>query len=164
MMITQDMCDKLNGQIKLEFSAAYQYLSMACTFDCMGLKILAQLFQQQYTEEREHALKILGYVQEVGGAVKLEAVPKPRGDFSTVQAIVETALESELAVTRAVGELMEAAISEKDHATQSFLKWFVDEQVEEVSSMTDLLTLVKLAGDNVLQVESRIRHQMMSDA
>ncbi len=161
MMISQAMCDKLNGQIKLEFSAAYQYLSMACTFDSMGLKILAQLFQQQYAEEREHALKILGYVQEVGGAVKLEAVPKPRGDCKTVQQIVEAALESEVAVTRAIGELMEAAIADKDHATQSFLKWFVDEQVEEVSSMTDLLTLVKLAGDNVLQVESRVRHQMM---
>ncbi len=161
-MISQAMCDKLNGQINLEFSAAYQYLSMACSFDSMGLKILSKLFQQQYAEEREHALKILGYVQEVGGAVKLEAVPKPRGDFKSVQDIVEAALKSELNVTQSIGELMEAAIAEKDHATQSFLKWFVDEQVEEVASMTDLLNLVKLAGDNVLQVESRIRHEMMS--
>ncbi len=164
MMISQTMCDKLNGQIKLEFSAAYQYLSMACTFDTMGLKILSQLFNQQYAEEREHALKILGYVQEVGGSVKLEAVPKPCGDYKSVQAIVEAALESEFEVTRAIGGLMDAAIAEKDHATQSFLKWFVDEQVEEVSSMSDLLTLVKLAGDNVLQVESRVRHQMMTQA
>jgi len=162
MMISQAMCDKLNGQINLEFSAAYQYLSMACSFDSMGLKILSKLFQQQYAEEREHALKILGYVQEVGGAVKLEAVPKPRGDFKSVQDIVEAALKSELNVTQSIGELMEAAIAEKDHATQSFLKWFVDEQVEEVASMTDLLNLVKLAGDNMLQVESRIRHEMMS--
>ena len=160
MMISKTMHAKLNEQITAEFSAAHAYLAMTCSFERMGLKILAKRFLEQHDEEREHARKIVKYVQEVGGVVKLEAIPKPKSDYRSIKEIVQAALESEQRVTGMINDLVALADSDKDYATRSFLNWFVDEQVEEVSSMTDLLTLVELAGENVLQVESRLRHEM----
>jgi len=161
MMISSSMNAKLNEQIQAEFSAAYSYLAMACAFDSMGLKIMAKRFHDQHAEEQAHAMKILNYVQEVGGTVTLAAIDKPRTEYPSAEAIVEAALESEKKVTAMINALMGLADSENDYASRSFLQWFVDEQVEEVSSMTDLLSLVKMAGDNLLQVESRVRHEMM---
>ena len=161
MMISEIMCAKLNEQIAAEFSAAHAYLAMHCTLNEMGLKILGKRFLAQHDEECQHAMKFVGYVQEVGGAVKLEAIPKPSHEFADVVSIVQTALESEKNVTRMINELVALADKEHDYATRSFLNWFVDEQVEEVSSMIDLLDLVKMAEGNMLQVESRVRHEMM---
>ena len=160
MMISTTMAAKLNEQIASEFSAAHQYLAMACAFDRMGLKILGQRFLGQNTEENAHAMKIIGYLQQVGGTVVLAAVAKPRSEFDDVETIVDAALVSEQEITRKVNELVALAESENDYATRSFLQWFVDEQVEEVASMTDLLSLVRLAGGNMLQVESRVRHEL----
>ncbi len=160
MMISDAMNAKLNGQVATEFSAAHLYLAMACALDRMGLKILAARFVAQYEEERGHALKILHFVQEVGGNVTLDGISKPTAEYTNVETIVRTALESERDTTRKINDLVALADSENDYATRSFLNWFVDEQVEEVASMSDLLTLVQLAGDNMLQVEARVRHEM----
>ena len=154
------MNKELNRQITMELSAAHKYLAMTCAFEQMGLKVLSQRFRQQAAEENEHAMKIVDYLHEVGAAVELDEIPKPSGDFDTAKAVVKAALDSELAVTKSINELMGLAEDEKDYATRSFLQWFVDEQVEEVSSMEDLRALVELAGENLLQVEARIRHEM----
>ena len=163
MMISTAMNAKLNDQIGAEFAAAHAYLAMACAFDRMALKTLSKRFLKQHDEEREHAMKILHYVQEVGGTVSLEAIAKPKKDYKNTEAIVSTALQNEKDITAKINDLVTLADSEKDYATRSFLGWFVDEQVEEVSSMTDLLNMVKLAGDNVLQVEALVRHQMLAE-
>lgn len=163
-MISQKMNEKLNEQITAEFAAAHHYLAMACSFDAMGFKIMAARFMAQYQEEKEHAMKIVRYVQEVGGKVVLDGIAKPRTEFDSVEDIVVTALESEKSITAKINDLVALADSEKDYASRSFLGWFVDEQVEEVSSMTDLLNLVKLAGGNMLQVEARVRHEMLAAA
>ena len=162
MMISETMNAKLNEQVAAELSAAHAYLAMACSFDRKGLKILAQLFLKQHDEEREHAMKIVKYLQEVGGIVVLGAVPAPKSDFANTEVIVETALKGEKKITEMINDLVALADKENDYATRSFLNCFVDEQVEEVASMTGLLGLVRLAGDNILQVEARVRHQMMS--
>lgn len=162
MMISETLNAKLNDQIAMELAAAHTYLAMACSFEEMGLKFLAKRFHGQYDEERGHGLKIIQYLQQVGGQVRLSAVPEPAQDYTEVSAIVRAALESELAVTKKINELVDLAEGEKDHATRSFLQWFVDEQVEEVASMRDLLNLVKMAGQNLLQVEARVRHEMVT--
>lgn len=162
MMISKAMHAKLNEQITAEFSAAHAYLAMACGLEQMGLKILAKHFRTQGDEERQHAMKIVDYVHEIGGTVTLTAIHEPKNDYATVKETVQAALKSEQHITGMIHDLVTLADSDKDYATRSFLNWFVDEQVEEISSMTDLLTLVELAGDNVLQVESRVRHEMMS--
>ena len=160
MMISKSMNAKLNAQVTAEFSAAHTYLSMSCAFDGMGLRILAKRFRSQYTEELEHGIKIVDYVQEVGGAVTLEAVPQPVAEYADAEALVSAALNSEQHITRLINDLVALADKEKDYATRSFLTWFVDEQVEEIASMSALLDLVRLADGNMLQVENRVRHEM----
>lgn len=161
-MISKAMNAKLNEQIAAEFAAAHKYLAMACAFDGMGLKILANRFEQQYKEETEHAVKILHYVREVGGTVTLSDTPKPSGPYTDAEAIVKAALDGEHDITRRINDLAALADAENDYATRSFLTWFIDEQVEEVASMTDLLALVRLAKGNMLQVEARVRHDMVA--
>lgn len=161
MMIPEKMNQKLNEQITNEFHAAYSYLSMACALDAMGLKILAKWFLGHSAEERVHGMKILHYVQEVGGTVTLGTMPKPKSDYKSTEDIVQAALDHELLVTRQINDLMALAEEETDYASRSFLQWFVDEQVEEVSLITDLLQLIKMAGDkNMLQVEARVAGMM----
>lgn len=162
MMISQAMNTKLNEQITAEFSAAHTYLAMACALEAMGLKILHQRFLLQTSEEREHAMKILHYIHEVGGTVTLGAIPEPAAEFDSPEAVVRGALESEEHITRLVNDLVTLAESEKDYATRSFLQWFVTEQVEEVSSMRDLVSLIQMADGAMLQVEARVRHEMMA--
>ena len=160
MLISQGMNAQLNAQITAELSAAQTYLAMACNLDEMGLKVLGKLFFGQGEEERGHATRILRYVQEVGGRVTLEALPKPKADYTDAKNIIAAALKNEQDISARINDLVGLADGEKDYATRSFLNWFVDEQVEEVSSMIDLLNLVELADGNMLQVESRVRHEM----
>ena len=159
MMISETMNARLNHQITAELSAAHAYLAMACQLDGMGLKAVSGRFFKQHEEELEHAMKILHYVLEVGGTVKPEGVPKPVSDYKGLEAIVKASLEHERRVTGMINELVELADQEKDYATRSFLNWFVDEQVEEESTMTEMLNIVRLAGPNLLQVEAWVRHQ-----
>jgi len=155
------MCKALCGQIANELGAAHKYLAMAYSFESMGLKILAKRFMKQSDEEREHALKIAKFVHDVGGSVTLEAIDKPKGDYSSAKAIVKAALDSEMTVTGQINDLVTMAKKENDYATENFLQWFVEEQVEEVSSMTELLQLVSMAGEaNLLALENRLAATM----
>jgi ferritin len=157
MLIPKPILEMLNNQIAGEFQAAHNYMRMACVLDGMGLKMLSQWFFRQGEEERNHGKKILHYVLETGGDVKLQAVKEPTGDVSSALAIVQSALDQEISVTRAIHDIAAASEQHKDYSTRSFLGWFIDEQVEEVSSMTDLLHLVKMAGEhNLLAVEERV--------
>ena len=154
------MNQRLNDQLNRELTASYAYLAMACTLNQMGLKVMAEFFTRQSSEEREHAEKFLKYIQEVDGAVTLAAVAAPSENHTTALAIAKASLESELAITGNINDLVTLAESEKDYATRQFLAWFVEEQVEEISSMGDLLRLIQMAKGNMLQVEARIRHEM----
>jgi ferritin len=160
MSISQAMNAKLNDQITSELSASQKYLAMACVFESMGLKVLARRFRQQSEEERGHALKIVDYMVDVGARVSLQAVPQPPGDYPTALAALEAAVESELTVTRQINELVALAEKENDYATRSFLQWFVDEQVEEVSTTTHLVQLARMAGSNLLQLEAAVLQLM----
>ena len=160
MLISKTMTSRLNAQVTMEMGAFHKYKAMACALDAMGLKIAAKFFFKQSDEEHEHAMKITRYLLEVGAPVELDAIPKPKGSYDSIQEVAEAALASEMAVTKSINEIMELAVKEKDFATQGMLQWFVNEQVEEVASMNDLINLCKLAGKNVLQIEGRLAHEM----
>lgn len=165
MLISEAMNRKLNEQITNEMNASQKYLAMACCFERMGLKVFARRFLEQANEERGHALKIMKYVVEVGGAPLIDAVSKPQGDYDSARAMVEAALHSELTVTKQIYDLVALAEQERDYATRSFMNWFVDEQVEEVSSMEELLQLVRMAGDAyIFQLEGRLMAMMKAES
>jgi ferritin len=158
MMISQTMNNRINDQIASEFHASQTYLSMACMFDGMGLKAVHEFFRKQSEEEREHALKFVNYLLDVGAKVVVQEVPAPPSEFPSVTAAIEAALEHERRVTEQINGLVEQAQGDKDHASFEFLQWFVQEQVEEVSSMQYLLDVANLAGKNLLQFDACVRH------
>lgn len=138
---------ELNSQINKEFFSAYLYLSMATFADAIGLDGIAHWFKLQAEEENEHGMKIYEYVFEKGGNVVLEAIEQPQTKFSSVNQLFELALEHEQFVTKSINNLVDLAISEKDHSTFNFLQWFVEEQVEEEASVTEILDKLKFVGE-----------------
>ncbi len=161
MAISKTLNAKLNEQIGNEFFASQTYLAIACMFEEMGLKMLAKLFRKQTEEEREHALKILDFLPTVEGTVTIGAIPQPTAKYPSVLAAIEASLEHERKVTAQFNELMTLAIKENDYAAQSFLKWFIDEQVEEVDQQIHLAQVARMAGEHYLQLEAYVANAML---
>ena len=158
MAVSEALNAKLNDQITNELYSSQVYLAMACMFEGMGLKMLSKLYRKQTEEERSHALKILDYLATVEGKPTLKAIAQPPAGYPSPLAAIDAALEHERGVTRQIAELMSQAESEKDYATCSFLKWYVDEQVEEVDSQLHLAHIARLAGAHLLQLEAYVAH------
>ncbi len=150
MLISNKLSQKLNQQIGNELGASNQYLSIAAYFDGESLPELAGFFYLQADEEREHALKFLHYLIEAGGTVEIPAVAQPESKITSAEHAFQMSLEWELEVTSQINELMRISIEENDYISQEFLRWFVSEQLEEVSSMEELLQVVKRAGEERL--------------
>ncbi|MBK8914362.1 MAG: ferritin [Phycisphaerales bacterium] len=153
MMISEKVNAALNEQVTNELGASQTYLAMSCFLKDLGLNVLAAFFRKQTEEERMHGLKILDYILDVGAKARIGALAEPPMHYPSVAATVEAALNHELKVTRQIHDLVSLAEQERDWSTRSFLQWYVDEQVEEVSTMTQLLQLARLAGDDLLKLE-----------
>ncbi len=145
-MLAKKIEAALNMQINKELFSEYLYLSMATYFAAEGLSGFESFFIVQAQEERFHAMKFYNFVNERGGRVLLKKLEDPKTDFVSVKEIFELALGHERFISKSIYELMDLAIEEKDHATKSFLNWFVDEQVEEEASMEAILDKLKLIG------------------
>jgi ferritin len=156
MLISSKMADAINTQIGAEMKASNQYLNIASYFENDGLPELAGFFFRQSDEERAHALKLLHFVLDTGGSIAVPAIEAPTTDIGSAEEAVKLALDWENEVTGQINDLMNLAVEEKDHATQQFLNWFVDEQVEEVATMDELLSVVRRAKDNLLFAEEYI--------
>ncbi|MBI5384344.1 MAG: ferritin [Verrucomicrobia bacterium] len=156
MLISKKMNAALNEQVGHEFGASLQYVEIAAYFSGEGLNRLAGHFFKQSAEERDHALRLVKYVLDAGGEVQIPALPAPRSQFKTPVDAVQAAIDWELEVTKQISALTDLAIKESDHLTRETLGWFLTEQVEEVSSMENLLKLVQRAGNNLLYVENTL--------
>jgi bacterioferritin B len=154
MLISNKMVAALNEQIGNEFSASLQYVAISSHFASEGLAQLASTFAAQAEEEREHALRFAKFIVEAGGRVEIPAIPAPKHSFSSAAEAVQLSLDQEKTVTSQINQLVNKAIEENDHITQTMLTWFVSEQLEEVSSMDNLLKVIQRAGEsNLLYVE-----------
>ena len=157
MTLKKKMIEPFNAQIKSEFTASAQYIAIAAYFDDASLKELANFFYRQADEEHMHAMKFVQFMIETGAKPTIPDTPKLRNEFSGPADAVQFALDQENAVTDQINNLVDLSITESDHAANSFLQWFVTEQVEEVDTMINLLQTIKLAGDNLLLVEDYVR-------
>lgn len=136
----------INNQINAEMYSAYLYLSMAAYFEEINLPGFANWMRVQFEEEQFHAMKFLNYMVERGGRVVLEAIEKPRTEWSNPVEVFEETLSHERHVTALINDVAEVAEQEKDRATQNLLIWFIDEQVEEESTAEGILNQLKLIG------------------
>jgi bacterioferritin B len=158
-VISASLANAFNAQIGQEFGASMQYVSIAAHFQRSQLTLLAKLFFKQAEEEREHAMKFVKYLLDTKAALAIPAIPAPQATFPDAEAAVQAALTWEQEVTRQIGLLMDQAVKDNDYLGQSFLQWFVDEQLEEVVKMDRLLSVIRQAGQkNLLMVEAYLIH------
>jgi ferritin len=153
MLTSQKVIDAINEQIGYEFSASLQYYAIAAHFAAEALPQLSGHFFKQAEEEKGHALRFIKYVVDAGGRVVIPAIEAPQGLFKTPEAAVKLSLDQEIKVTHQINALVGLARNENDYITINFLQWFLTEQLEEVSSMDNLLKIIQRAGADLLQAD-----------
>lgn len=145
--------EALNEQIAREFSASQQYVAIAVYYDSQTLPQLAGHFYRQAVEERNHAMMMVQYLLDAGETAVIPAVEAPKTTFEDTVEPVALALDQEKRVTEEIAALVKLARDEGDLVGEQFLHWFLEEQREEVASMSGLLAVVERSKDNLLLVE-----------
>jgi ferritin len=148
-MISEKLFNKLNSQINFEYHSANIYLAMAAYCDSEDLKGMANFFQVQVQEETFHASRFYTYINDMQGRVLLTGMPDPKNDFGSVLEAFKASLAHEKIVTSRIYELMDLATEEREHATISFLKWFIDEQVEEENTLNNIIKRLERIQNDV---------------
>ena len=148
IVLSEEILKSLNKQLNLELRNAYLYLAMAAYFDEKGLDGFAHFFKIQSKEELGHAMRIYEYIIARNGKVELYDIPKPDAKWKDVREVIEHFYQAEVENTKRIWELVDLAEKRGDKATVSFLKWFVDEQVEEEQIASDLKTKLEMVASN----------------
>lgn len=147
-MIHTSIAHAINKQIIVELSAQMTYLAMAAWLEERSLTGFAQWFRKQAGEEYTHAMKFYDYLLERGGSVQMTDVPAPQSSWKTPLDIAQGGLVAEQHNTHNIHEMFSLARQHKDYATEVFLHWFIEEQVEEEALMTELVDKVKLTNNH----------------
>lgn len=147
-MISKKLFNAINNQITYEFSSAHVYLAMQSYFAANDLNGFANFFKVQVQEEQFHAMKFFDYINQMGGRFLIEAIPEPINEFESVIHAFREAYAHEKSVTQRVYQLMDIATEEREHATISLLKWFIDEQVEEENTINSIIKKLERIGDD----------------
>lgn len=168
-MLSDKMQAAMNKQINAELHSAYIYLSMSAYFEDKNLPGFANWMRMQWGEELIHAQKFFDFINERRGRVLLEAIDAVPTEWDSALAVFENAFEHECKISAMINDLVDLALAEKDHAANSFLQWFVDEQVEEEASADAIVQQLKLIGDSgyglyMLDQELAARQPAAADA
>ncbi|HAJ79158.1 MAG TPA: ferritin [Fibrobacteres bacterium] len=147
-MLSKKMEEAINEQINREMYSAYLYMGMSADSTFKGLKGFANWFMVQYHEEMLHAMKFYEYVLRQGGQIRLNAIAKPPETFTSAMDMFQQTIKHEQFITQCINDLSNLAVSEKDHASQVFLQWYVAEQVEEEENDNDVIAQLKLIGND----------------
>ncbi len=148
MKMTPALAQEFNNQIKHEMYSAYLYLAMSAHFEAENFSGFAHWMRVQAEEELEHAMKFFDFLAERGAPVALQAIETPPSTFGTPLSIFEAGLEHEKFVTGRIELLYNLAVQDKDFAAQSFLTWFINEQVEEEANAEQNVAMLQLVGNN----------------
>jgi ferritin len=166
-MLKEKMLNAINEQINAEQYSAFLYLSMSTWFHDKGLPGFANWMYIQYQEELTHANKMFNYVVERGEKPVLKSIDQMPVEWDGIIEVYEATLKHEQHVTELIDGLVDVAIEVKDHATQSFLQWFVDEQVEEEANVTEILDNLKLIdgqGNGIFMLDREMRGRTFVDS
>jgi ferritin len=160
MLTSKELLVACNQQVGNEFGVSLQYVSIAAYFDGQTLTELAKFFYAQAEEERDHAMKFVRFVIDSGGELSVPEIPAARSGFGTASEAVKLALDSEERVTQQIYELVNIATRDSNYIAIRFLDWFVNEQFEEVTTMSGLLQVVNRAGEErLLSVEEYLARE-----
>ena len=148
-----------NNQVQAELYSAYLYLAMSFDMESKNYRGMAKWLEKQYNEEREHAFKLIAFMQECGEKPVLQQIDMPAADFGTPVELFAKVLEHEKLVTSLIRNMYEVAMEEKDYAAQIHLQWFISEQVEEEANASEILEKLQMVGDSVqgiLMVDAKL--------
>ena len=123
MAISERLVEALNAEIGLEFFAHSQYLAMAHYFEGMSLDGMAEFFYEQAEEEKDHGLKIVHYLGEIGAPMRVPAIDAPKSDFQSPLEVAELFLAQEQHVTDQFNSMSAMALEDGDFATFNFLSF-----------------------------------------
>ena len=146
-MISNGMAAHISAQLNRELYSAYFYLGLSAQAEAMNLKGTAAWFLAKHTEEMTHGMKMYRYLIDQDATIALTPIAAPPGETEGVLPMFERTLAHERDVTAAINDLVDQALSEKDHATHIFLQWFVTEQIEEEATLNDILGRLRRFGD-----------------
>lgn len=146
MIISKKVEKALNEHLSLELGAMYSYLAVASWCEMEGFEGTAKFFYKQSAEENVHFMKFFTYINEMGGHALVPALKEPKYSFKTITEAVEMGLGHEQKVTKAIYKVIDVAKADGDHATEDFLRFFVDEQKEEEVQFKRILDKIKLIG------------------
>jgi len=164
--LSQRLEKALNDQMQREFHAAYLYLGMAAHCSAEHLVGFAHWLELQAREELGHAMRFYRYLDDRGAKIRLQAIDQPPDDFKSPLDVMERALAHEQRVTQEIHKIYGMAVEERDYATQTFLNWFVNEQVEEERAATQVVERLKIAGDDssaLLLIDKELGARTSSD-
>ncbi|MBK6682235.1 MAG: ferritin [Ignavibacteriales bacterium] len=147
-MLNAKMEKALNEQINKEIFSSYLYLSLAAYYETLNLSGFAAYFKVQANEEYAHAMKIYDHVHTRGGKVELEAIAKPQVEWAGALDGLKAAFEHEQFISKSIFSLVDLANELKDHSTNTFLNWFVEEQIEEEESALAVVTKLEMIGES----------------
>jgi ferritin len=137
--------DAFNDQLRNEYQASYLYLSMSAWFEAQDYPGFAQWMQMQSQEEKEHAMRFYDHINDRDGRVRLQALTEPETEWESPLDVFEDALEHEKKVTGQINDLYDLAKKEGDNAAQTFLHWFIEEQVEEEDTLSNICAQLEMA-------------------
>jgi ferritin len=162
-MADESLTDALNEQISNEFAASQQYVGAAVYYDAETLPRLAAFFYRQAVEERNHAMIMVQYLLDTDEEVRIPDIKSQQTRYDDVAGPVKMALEQEKRVSDEINALFKLARDAGDYRAEQFLSWFVKEQVEEVSSMIDLLNVCEQAKESPLLIEDFLSREQIGD-
>jgi len=142
-MLTEKLLQALNEQLMFEFESANIYLAMSAYCADQDFEGFSHFFKVQAEEEKFHAMKFFDYINDKGGRVTLTGIEAPNNEFESIVEVFAKALDHEKLVTKRIYNLSDIAMEEREHSTISFLKWFIDEQVEEESTFDSIVKKLK---------------------
>src|SRR6478736_5956952 len=163
-MPDQAFVDRLHEQIGHEFAASQQYAAVAVYYEAETLPRLAAFFYRQALEERNHAMMMVKYLLDADVDPEIPGIGAPQTAFADVVAPVALSLEQEKRVTSQINALASLAREQGDYTSEQFMQWFIKEQVEEVSSMSDLLRVVERSRENPLFAEEFLAREGGAEA
>lgn len=147
-MASEKLIKELNDQFNFELLSGYHYMGMAAYCSAEGMNGFAHFFIEQAKEEYLHAMKFYNFIYDIDGRVETQAMIQPKNDFASFVEVFEAALGHEKAVTARINNLMGLAMDEKAYPAVQFLQWFVGEQVEEETTMKDIIFKLEKMGDH----------------
>jgi bacterioferritin B len=162
-MADQSFADALNAQISNELAASQQYIGAAVYYDSETLPRLAAFFYRQAVEERNHAMIMVQYLLDTDEEVRIPDIKSQQTKYDDVTGPVKMALEQEKRVSDEINDLFKLARDQGDFRAEQFLAWFVKEQVEEVSSMNDILNVCEQAKESPLLIEDFLAREQIGD-